>query len=455
MYNQPIRRRRILVCYSVASVQTSTTHSYITAFSKYAESEVYYLNVVGGVEPVVNLSQFDAVFISYCARLCIDNYVSKTFLHKLSAFDGVKAISIQDEYDSVNKELEALDFIRPDVVFTCIPEAQRDLIYPTSRYPNTQFIQVLTGYYEPTDYKFFLKPMAHREIDIGYRGREIGVRYGLLASQKADIAHAFKDKAAHKGLTTDISVLDSDRIYGNQWFNWLSNCKAVLGSQSGSNIFDFDGSISDACNHPLGPDQKTLTKIRRLDEQFSMGQISPRVFEAASVGSAQILYQGPYSGILEPNVHYIPVNTDNTNVDQILDTLLDYSFLERIARNAREDLIDSGNYSYQTFISKVESALFDREFEKADVSLPVRIAANHINLNENPDIEFPTLEPRSFDAFQLRQLLFSLRDMNPMEVVYRTTPRLRSAVMIILRNRIGRHIYNLYVRYRHKARLTN
>ena len=38
--------------------------------------------------------------------------------------------------------------------------------------------------------------------------------------------------------------------------------------------------------------------------------MSPRVFEAAAVRSCQILFEGRYSGILEPMVHYIPLKKD-------------------------------------------------------------------------------------------------------------------------------------------------
>jgi hypothetical protein len=36
------------------------------------------------------------------------------------------------------------------------------------------------------------------------------------------------------------------------------------------------------------------------------GSISPRHFEAALVGSCQLLVQSEYAGALEPDVHYAP-----------------------------------------------------------------------------------------------------------------------------------------------------
>jgi hypothetical protein len=451
MSNHPLQQRKILLCYSAASTQTPTTHSYITAFSRYADAQVYYLNVTGCVCPDVNLSQFDAVFLSYCARLCIDNYVSKEFLDKLSRFKGVTAVSIQDEYDSVNKELSALDFVQPDIVFTCIPEGQRQLIYPDSRYPKTEFIQVLTGYYDPASTRSSLTPISCREIDIGYRGREIGIRYGLLAKQKAEIGNAFKKKARDKGYNTDISILESDRIYGDRWFHWLSSCKAVLGSPSGSNIFDFDGSIAEACSQPLGPNKETISKINQLDQQYSMGQISPRVFEAASVGAAQIMYVSPYSGILEPHVHYIPVKTDNSNVDEILELIADHSCLDRVAKAAREHLIDSGDYTYKAFVAKVEAAMFSRPLVTLGDVSPIHLAPNCVDLSKDPKLELPTLQPLTFDAYQLKQLLVVLREERVRRTIYLMSPRIRSALDAVRANPFGLIVLGLIGNLRTKV----
>jgi hypothetical protein len=85
--------------------------------------------------------------------------------------------------------------------------------------------------------------------------------------------------------------------------------------------------------------------------------ISPRAFEAAAVRSCQILFEGRYSGILKPMVHYIPLQKDFSNFDEVIALYRDESFRRQLTDNAHRDLIASGKYSYQKFIER-----FDRLF---------------------------------------------------------------------------------------------
>ncbi len=49
--------------------------------------------------------------------------------------------------------------------------------------------------------------------------------------------------AKGKELKLDISAKEDDRIYGNDWHAFLQNSKAVLGTEGGATIFDFDGTL--------------------------------------------------------------------------------------------------------------------------------------------------------------------------------------------------------------------
>ena len=123
---------RLLVAYERQQNFTNTVEDYLLSFQAYFPGDVDYIAVGTGVYVTsgyvddyerfkdLDLSEYDAVFINYCARLCvqIENYISPTFLDKVSKFEGVTAISIQDEYDWVETERAALDRLQPDIVFT-------------------------------------------------------------------------------------------------------------------------------------------------------------------------------------------------------------------------------------------------------------------------------------------------------------------------------------------------
>ena len=86
--------------------------------------------------------------------------------------------------------------------------------------------------------------------------------------------------------------------------------------------------------------------------------ISPRVFEAAALGTAMVNFSGRYSDVIEPWVHYIPLEKDFSNFEDVEALIRDDAELERIAARAHADLVASGRYSLRSFVEG-----FDREIE--------------------------------------------------------------------------------------------
>ena len=227
-----VLQMRLLVVYSKVS---SFTQLYMSTTMR---SKVSRNCAVSSCHPWrggdVNLAEYDAVFVSYCARLCIEAYVSPEFLEKLRAFRGVIGIAIQDEYDFVENERRALELIRPDVVFTCVPSEQRELIYPKARFHDVRFERVLTGYQPDIETSVDRKPIFSRNTTLGYRGRPLSGRYGKLGEQKSEIGTFFLDQCKMRGIkSVDISITEEGRIYREDWYSWLEDCKCVLGVPSG------------------------------------------------------------------------------------------------------------------------------------------------------------------------------------------------------------------------------
>ena len=404
-------RPKLLVAYSNASTFTTTTAEYLEAFARQSMWKVHYLHVTHGARPQVDLCAYDAVLISYCARLCFPGYVSEHFLELLDRYEGVRAIAIQDEYDFVELERRGLDRVRPHVVFTCIPPDQRESVYPSARYPDTEFRQVLTGYV-PLHLARVSRalPITERAIHVGYRGRDLGPRYGRLARMKFDIGRVFREACVARGIPCDIAMDESSRIYGDAWYDWLGECRAVLGTESGSNIFDFDGSIDAAARSVrdgrLPP--AVQHKIDSLDRTYRMGQISPRVFEAAAAGAALVLYEGRYSDALVPHEHYVPVAHDHSNLDEVFRAIADVDRLQAMIDRAHAHLIGSGRFCYQAFVREVESVLA-RHVRRLSSVVETPVDPPSTDMKRAPLSERPTTMPRAFDSFQLRSVLAQLQ----------------------------------------------
>ncbi|MGN6148364.1 MAG: hypothetical protein ACTHPD_07490 [Rhizomicrobium sp.] len=365
----------MLVAYSMSSTHVQTTLDYLQSLKLHTGYEVDYVHVTHDANVVVDFDQYDVVFHNYCSRLCFDGYVSQSYRNKLRAFKGVKILSVQDEYNRTNTLKEAIADLGFDIVLTCVPQDSVDRIYPRRDFPQTQFVTVFTGYV-PEDFSRSSAeciPIGERPILIGYRGRDIGGLYGRLGFDKFEIGRRMKEICSARGLPVDIAMDEESRIYGEAWFDFIGNCRAMLGSESGSNVFDFDGSLEakfKAMTKANGGHQPSYQDfepfVAEREKEISMGQISPRVFECALMRTPMVLFRGRYSDAITPNEHYIALEKDFSNIDQVLNRLEDVPALGAMADRAYDHLVKSGKFGYRAFCQKL-NALIAAELERKNV----------------------------------------------------------------------------------------
>ncbi|MGE3805304.1 MAG: hypothetical protein AB7K24_11585, partial [Gemmataceae bacterium] len=121
---------------------------------------------------------------------------------------------------------------------------------------------------------------------------------------------------------------------------------------SGSNVFDPDGSLTRAVNEMLRQDPAASYEsvherlLARHEDRIRMNQMSPRIFEAIALRTALVLFEGEYSGVVEPEKHYIPLKHDFSNASEVLDRLEDVRYLEELTERAFADVIAPGRYGY-------------------------------------------------------------------------------------------------------------
>jgi hypothetical protein len=411
---------KLLVTYSNAANVVPTTDEYLRSFQRFSRYQVSYLHVTHGAKIACDLAQFDAVLQSYCVRLAEPDLISRDYLERLRAYRGVKAIAVQDEYfrtGALRKGLADLGF---DIVFTCVPPAHIEKIYPRAQFPGTAFITILTGYVPDSlaEQERPRRRLQDRPFLIGYRGRDIGSRYGRLAFEKYEIGRRMREICVERGIRHDIEVAEEKRIYkDHQWYEFVESCRSMLGTESGSNVFDHDGTIEaryETLSREFGRpvDYEAFRPYTEAqDRSIEMGQISPRVFEAAALKTPLILFTGRYSNAISPGDHYIELKKDFSNVDQVLNRLDDLEGLEEMAERAHAHLIASGTFGYRQFVRQVEDAIDPRRIEKgfrASAALdapPSWQAADAPEAAGMPALEVPTPMPRHPLYFQHHALL--------------------------------------------------
>ncbi|WP_210497176.1 hypothetical protein [Microvirga antarctica] len=307
-----------------------------------------------------NLDSYDAVILNYCARLSIRGFVSETFVDALRSYNGTKLIAVQDEYEDTNVLKDALKRIGFDYVLTCVPQDSIAYVYPRSEFPNVTFVTVLTGYV-PEDLlsNRSLLPLSQRPITLGYRGRDLGARFGKLGFLKYEVGNRMRQACEARGISHDIAMDERSRIYGEAWFDFIADCRVMLGSESGSNVFDFDGSIHAryvalAAERGRKPTYEELRPvIEAREREISIGQVSPRIFECAALKTPMVLIRGRYSDVVQPERHYIPLEPDFSNIDEVFARIEDLESLAAMAERTYDDVVLSGRFSYRTFVESI------------------------------------------------------------------------------------------------------
>lgn len=297
----------------------------------------------------VRQTQFHAIVLGptfLCAR-----FVPWTF-EKVTAdyafvgqSDAFKIALPQDDYDCNELLDNWMMQWRVDAVYAACSDGW-PVLYPQCS-PTGRIQQGYTGYIPDTWIRRFENPKPHagRKIDVSYRANRLPPNYGRIGQIKAEIGDRFAAHRATIGLRLDISTDPSDLIYGSRWHDFVENSRFCLASNSGSSLLDPVGTIRRCVERELIRNSSATFEAVEArcfpgeDGRHHFTSISPRNIEAAIARTVQIATPGPYSGILSEDEHYIPLEPDCSNADDVVAKMRDTGLVERIAVRARDTVL--------------------------------------------------------------------------------------------------------------------
>ena len=373
-------RAAVAILYDgMGSLHVSTIREHLGAFGEYSRHDITFISASAGywqrgpaeTSRLLDFAVFDAVIVHYSVRTSVPGHLDEGVARALERYHGLKMLFIQDEYESVEISRALMERLQFNVVYTCVPETSVGKVYPAYRFPSTEFLPTLTGYVpEDATLEQHALPLAERRLAIAYRGRELPLIYGELGYEKYRIGMEMKALASSRNIPVDIEVDDSKRIDGADWYKFLGSARATLGTESGSNVFDFDGTLKNRIAQRLkqrpddSPREAAAEILASHEGQIKMNQVSPKIFEAIRLRTALILFEGEYSGAVRPNEHFIPLRKDFSNIDEVFEKLGDDLFLTQMTERAYRDVVVSGRYSYQRFVEGVDVDIDSRAYRR-------------------------------------------------------------------------------------------
>ena len=335
----------------------NTIKDYVEAFGKYSKNNIIVTDWLS-----LRLDA-DIIVLHYSIMHGIvypsTRNLLKRYIYHLKNFKGKIVAIIQDEYYDVNLIRSVLKLWNVNLILSCVPKEHHRTVYNTT--PNAKIKRVLTGYVPEN--KIFLKPqpIKERKTLIFYRGKNLPYFYGKLGQWKKYIGIKMKNYCEKNGIKNcNIAWNEKDKLFGNNWINAMHSSKVTLATPSGLNVFHYDNKIINICNQmqKSGVPYEIVEKQCNLqDGPIPMGQVSPKMFEAAMCGTVLVMYPGTYNGVFKKDIHYIELQPDFSNIKDVMRKIHDNDFLQSMADRVYTDIVESGKYSYKTFINKVDGWL--------------------------------------------------------------------------------------------------
>lgn len=339
----------------------------LDSFKRYSKHKLTYINF--DELPNTDLEDFDTIIMHYYSQ--IYTKFSSSIIKKFAKYKGTKIFFSQDDYDYIHLNRKKYLDCKIDILYTPANKPSTiDFLYPPALFKNVKIYSYLTGYCEqdgiPPE---FICSYEERDIDIFYRGNDVGLAYGNLGLEKYNIGIELINKLSNQNLNLDISCKIIDQVYGDEYYQRMGKAKATLITESGSSIiFDcpnlmeqrieiiqkFRGTLDTINIEEL---KKNFKSFFEQEGKYILCVISPKAFEAIKCKTLIIGFEGEYSDILIPNKHYIPLKKDYSNLIEIIEKIKDKDFVTQMTECAYNDIILSGKYSYKSFIHYFDKSI--------------------------------------------------------------------------------------------------
>jgi glycosyltransferase involved in cell wall biosynthesis len=396
---RPFRKRGdrlLLVCwYDPAGI--NAVRENIALWQRLSRFEIEILNLWPGrggpliIPSAVDLRDYIGIIVHCAVSYSLENLqaLDRALARPFEQYDGLKVLMKQDEQRHTKKFARYIADKKFDLIVTCVPMTELNKAYPSEIVGEVQFLNAFAGYVSPLLRSICGRPYADRPIDIAYRGSLQPLEFGRLGYDKRKIGNDVMGATACRGFRIDISSRSEDRLFGPAWLDFLGRSKAVLGAESGSNLFDFSGEVEAWCRdferrHGIAFCWHTEEQYLQADAEYlhrfegnvAYAQVSPRHFEAAATRSLQLLYEGDYSGVLTAHRHFVPLRRDLRNLAEVTAVLADERHAARMTECAYVEVIQNQKYWYEGFVARFDDAADQALNRKGVRSRRRRVAAS-------------------------------------------------------------------------------
>ena len=256
-----------------------------------------------------------------------------------------KTYFIGNEYKLMPEKLRFINRMKFDIVFSQTNNIKVHELYKKNLNSKIEWSPNCLVDQEVFNYKINFND---RPITIGYRSYPSPFYIGN--NERVEIANFFQNFSDKRGLVSDISLESKDRFNANDYARFLNNCKFQIGTEAGTDYFELTDNVRNEVNSFLQSKKADWSEIYELFfksriQKLPMRIISGKNIEAAACGTIQILFEGEYNGFLKPDIHYIPIKKDFSNINEVELKMNDHYLLKEIRNNCLKLVNESFAYT--------------------------------------------------------------------------------------------------------------
>lgn len=246
-------------------------------------------------------------------------------------------IFIGNEFKLIPEKISLINELNADYIASQLPLDTANWLYDGC--PNAEVMSVPHAL-NPDKFKPMIS-QSKRAIDIGVRAYEYP--WYLGDKERTDILNYFVSMSDNGQINADISFDPNDRFNRDGWVNFLNSCKGTVSTEAGTSFLEKGDITRELVNKYVGlKTTKTFDEIydkffKNYKNPVSGKCISSRHFDVIGTKTCQIMFSGRFNDILKPNEHYISLEKDFSNIDEVMERFLDDTY--------RSQMVDS-TYDY-------------------------------------------------------------------------------------------------------------
>lgn len=293
-------------------------------------------------------------------------------IHNTASYSGASLRSFMQDAESTCKKsfkyiiLKQDEHVEPhyfdnlfldfdvETVFTCLKSSLVPLVYPKSAASGIRFVEMFTAYVL-TSFDQLTAPSLSELPRLTFRGSHQPLTLGQLGRDKSEISILINALEIRPPWIRDVSCELKDRVYGLAWQDLLLGSRAVVGTESGSNVFDLDGSLATRTKEfetEFGhldslPAELVMHYREKIlsgyEGNVAYGTFAPRHLEAALFMRPQLLVEGSYGGIFSELSFNPFFKRDLSGFLELVDVLVDERQASAMGLEFRESVLSNGS----------------------------------------------------------------------------------------------------------------